>query len=314
MFGSLLLALATSAAPATYFYAAGPTLMRAQVPLAAQVASGAVEVAPVSVAAVRLPGFLAFHHQALGEAVAVVCREEPQRTDEPKPCDVFHVDRAGRALPLKVRALSAYLLPGGRFAFWTDGLQLRSRALLGGPETLLASSVIDPVPGADGRQFGVAFAPGATRLTLGTDACPAVVPSDLAAEPARLPGPCQVGSAPFLSPSGIRLYVSTQGGMAAFWTQQGSLPAVQRTQVGVTELNASFVPVAGRELIWLSDTTALYTARYERDELWSFDVRSGRAARLHPGAGPAWVEDGAGQRAVLAADGARLLQLAGVAR
>ncbi len=309
-------ASAASAAPATYFYAEGPRLLRAQLALEETASSGVSELTPRSVAMVRLPGFRVFHHQLGGEAIAVACREEPQRTDELKDCDVFHVDRAGRALPLGVRAVTAYLLPQGRFVYWTSGLQLWSRALAGGEPTLLARSVMDPVPSADLRQLGVAHAPGAERFELGQDACPAVVElgGAQAREPIPVPGPCEVGSAPFISPGRTRLYVSTRGGLAAFWTQRGSAPAQQRTQVGATEVDERFVPVPGRELVWLSETTAVYTASYATDELWSFDVQSGRAAKLHAGSGPAWVEDGDGRRAVIAVDGRRLLCLSGVLR
>lgn len=311
----LMLCLMGSGAPATYFYADGPALMRAQLSLTEVVGSGAHEVRPLKVSQVRLSGYLVFHDQAFGQALAISCRQEPLRTDEVKACDVFHIDRAGRALPLSVRAISAYLLPNDRFAFWTEGLELRSRALGGGPETVHARGVIDPQPSADRLRFGVAHVPALSRFEPGFDACPAVIElASQTSEPTRVPGPCQA-AAPFISPDGAHLFVSTAGGMAAFWTQQRSAPAVQRTQLGVTELNSSFVPVAGRELVWVTDTLALYTADYDERALWTFDVISGQHARIALGGAAAWVEDSStGRRAVVAVEGHRLLQLFGAKR
>lgn len=282
---SPLLSLALAATP--YFFVEGHTLYRSEVEPSASTSSGVVAVRELSRRAVKLPGLVIAHAQRDGEDAAVVCTASLQRTDAAEPCDVFLVDQRGVARPVGFKALSAELLPrraGGReLLLWTGALELL-RLREGRPE-LLARGVIEPRLGADGETIGVAIAPGLSQLTPGFDACAFQLGR---AGLRRLEGPCEA-QAPFISSSGTALWISTAGGQAHPVVDGQALPPM---------------PVPGRELIWLDDRRALFTARYDTDTLWVLDVKSGAARQLGAGREPAWVEG-----RVLAFDGARVIQV-----
>lgn len=278
-----LLPLVLAAAP--YFFTADRALYRAEVEPSAAV-RGVQPARELSRARVELPGLVLGHSQRDGEAVAVVCPPGLTRTDAAQGCPVYLIDARGGALPLGLAGLSAELAPGNRAVLvWTDDLRLLrvSRDTLSAAP--VASSVLEPRLSADGQSFAFARAPGLTRLTPGFVACPFV--QRFGAEPRRVDGPCHA-QAPFVSPTGAALYVSTAGGLA------GLVHAGRRVEARVP----------GRELLWLDGDRALYSAHYEAEELWLFDARLRQARLLGPGREPALV-----QGAVLAFDGKRVVQV-----
>jgi hypothetical protein len=149
--------------------------------------------------------------------------------------------------------------------------------------------VLEPRLSADGRSFAFSRAPGLTRLTPGFVACPFV--QAFGEEPRAVNGPCHA-QAPFLSPTGAALYVSTSTGLASFVAD------------GKTVTGPRFIPVAGRELAWVDGERALYTAHYETQELWLFDTRTKTARHVASGREPAWVGE-----ALLAYDGRQVVQV-----
>lgn len=280
-------------AAAPYFFTQGPALYRAELELSPAQGSGATPVARSTRARVELPGAVVAYAQRDGEAVAVACRALPP-TDALPGCPVFHVDGRGAVTALPLSGYSAELLPGNaEVLVWTDALELLRHALATGATARVATSVLEPRLSADGRQVAFARASGLTRLTPGFVACPFAL--ELAGgEARRLPGPCHA-QAPFLSPQGSALYVSTQGGLAGL--------VLDGRRVSGTGAG-DFVPVPGRELVWLDAARAVYTAHYGEPVLWLFDARDGSARPLAQGREPALL----GGRLV-AAQGDRVVQV-----
>ncbi len=296
---ALALTLITSSTPGVYFHLEGATLWRAEVvPGAAAGQSGLVPATVRAHHAVRLPGLVMAFEVDGSRAVAVVCRRSLARTDVAQACPLFLVRADGSAQALGVDGLWGALTPGARVLFLGDDLVLRRRALEGGAVEVLARHVLEPRLSVDGTHVGLAHSPGLEALAPGFDACPAVL-SLATGELAREPGPC-AAQAPFLGPRGARLNVSTTSGLAALYSGTRQLSA---------RSEADFVPVPDRELAWLDATSALYAARYERDELVLFDLERGVARTLGRGHGPAWVQDGAGARGLFAFDGRAVVEL-----
>jgi hypothetical protein len=256
-----LLSVVVAAVP--YFFTADHALHRALVePTARVVASSKVE----------LPGLVVGQTQRGGEAVAVVCPATLVRTDAVHGCDVFHVDARGAVRAIGARGLSAELLPGNREALvWTEDLRLLRVSLATGDSEVLASDVLEPRLAADGTAFSFARAPGLKRLTPGFVAC--AFTQVFGAEPVAVRGPCHA-QAPFISPSGEALYVSTATGHAALVNNGRVLTA----------------KVPGRELVWLDGDRALYSAHYQTQELWLFDARTQTARAIGIGREPALID------------------------
>lgn len=279
-----LLPLVLAAAP--YFFTADHALYRAVVEPAAQVQRGVQPARELARARVELPGLVMGHAQRGGEAVAVVCPRGLARTDAAQGCPVVLVDARGAAQPLGLSGLSAEFLPGNREVLvWTDDLRLVRVARDTLATALVATGVLEPRLSADGQSFAFSRAPGLTRLAPGFVACPFV--QRFGAEPRRVDGPCHA-QAPFVSPSGAPLYVSTAGGTA------GLVHAGRRVEARVP----------GRELVWLDGDRALYSAHYQTEELWLFDARLRQARPVGPGREPALVGG-----AVFAFDGKRVVQV-----
>jgi hypothetical protein len=279
-----LLTLVLTATP--YFFTDDHALYRAVVQPVAAAQSGAQPAQELSRSRIELPGLVMGHTQRGPEAVAVVCPRTLARTDAAHGCEVFHVDARGNARALGVLGLSAELAPGNREVLvWTEDLKFIRLTLATGATLVLASEVLEPRLSADGLSFAFARAPGLTRLTPGFVACPFT--QGLGGEAVRVGGPCDA-QAPFVSPSGAALYVTTDGGMAAL-VHHGRTIAAR---------------VPGRELVWLDGDRALYSAHYEAQELWVFDARTQRARQVGLGREPAILEG-----SVFAFDGQRVVQV-----
>ena len=279
-----LLSVVVAAAP--YFFTADHSLHRAVVEPVAAAQSGSQRARELARTRVELPGLVMGHTQRGAEALAVVCPATLVRTDAVHGCDIFHIDARGTARPLGVRGLSAELLPGNRDALvWTEDLKLLRVSLATGASEVLASGVLEPRLFADGTGFAVARAPGLTRLTPGFVACPFT--QVFGAKPTAVRGPCHA-QAPFISPTGESLYVSTATDHAALVH-------------GGRVLSAK---VPGRELVWLDGDRALYSAHYDTQELWLFDARTQTARSIGVGREPTLIEG-----KVFAFDGERVIQV-----
>lgn len=96
-----------------------------------------------------------------------------------------------------------------------------------------------------------------------------------------------LGSSPFPVPgSEDVLFLSARTGLASIWLASPGKPDRQITNIGKTNIDKSFVPVFGRELVWLPDShtrKAVFTASYGKHALWLLDIDSGKAIRLGPG-------------------------------
>ncbi|MBZ0232639.1 MAG: hypothetical protein K8M05_09950, partial [Deltaproteobacteria bacterium] len=95
-------------------------------------------------------------------------------------------------------------------------------------------------------------------------------------------------SAPFFRPgSDDLLFVSARTGVASLWLARPGDRPRQLTNVGARTVDASFVPVPGRDLAWLDARVAVFTATYDGvATLWAIDVNAARAASLGPGRWP----------------------------
>ncbi len=97
-------------------------------------------------------------------------------------------------------------------------------------------------------------------------------------------------TAPWVVPgSDDVLFTSARTGLASLWLApgDGSAPR-QLTNVGLTRIEAGFVPVPSRELVWLPGTRkAVYSAHYGTHELYLLDVDTGEARHLGRGRLPA---------------------------
>jgi hypothetical protein len=79
------------------------------------------------------------------------------------------------------------------------------------------------------------------------------------------------------------LFVSGRTGVASLWLARPGQPARQLTNVGAREVGPGFVPVPGRELVWLDGQTAVYTATYDGIATrWTLDVETGAAREVTP--------------------------------
>jgi hypothetical protein len=295
----LALVLAADPGPGVFFHVEGATLWRAEVMVgAAEGHSGAMPARVLSHRPVRLPGLVMGLDVAGAEAIAVVCPRTLERTDAAHGCPLFHVRSDGSARRLGVQGLWGGLVDGERLLFLRGDLTLVARPVRGGEDEVLARNVLEPRLSVDRQRVGLAHVPGLTAFEPGFDACAAVL--DLATRAlVREPGPC-AAQAPFLGPDGASLKVSTASGIASLFSRDRRLS-------GHSE--ADFVPVPGSELVWLDGRRALYSARYERDELLLLDVERGAARMVGPGHALALVRDGAGREGLFAYDGRAVVEL-----
>jgi hypothetical protein len=97
-----------------------------------------------------------------------------------------------------------------------------------------------------------------------------------------------LASSPAVALDGRRaVYVSARTGLASLYVVAPGQAPRQLTNVGKREVDDDFVPVPGREWIWLDERRAVYTATYGGNAwLWAIDVDTGRAAPLRPGRRP----------------------------
>jgi hypothetical protein len=236
---------------------------------------------------------------AIDGDLALACAAAPAGTDAVAPrCDAVIVAADGARAPLgRADLLAAMRLDAGRLVLLTAGGELRLRA--GADERVLATDARDPRVAPDRRiivytQYPPGGGPGTAAgrlvaLDLDRGARWEISDDPLASSPFPIPGGEQT------------LYVSARGGLAALYVATPGQPPRQLTNQGRRTLDAGFVPVPGRELAWLDERRAIYTATYAgAARLWALDVVTGAARDLGPGRRPRAL--GAGVEAVI--DGA----------
>jgi hypothetical protein len=155
----------------------------------------------------------------------------------------------------------------------------------------VASGAIDPRVADDGRRITFARL-GDDRTTFTPGDAFTLVLRDLVDGTERVVSPDGPASGAFTVPGSDEvLFVSGRTGLASLWLDDGSGASVQLTNVGLgSAADPAFVPVPGREGVWM-DRTLVYTATYHGlHELWQIDVDSGEAGRIGPGRLPALVD------------------------
>lgn len=218
------------------------------------------------------------HAAALAE-VELACDEAPAPSDSADAIPDCDATLGGEPLG-RGGLLSAQRLDAGRLLLLRRDLRLVVRDAAG-REREIAAAVADPRVAEDGRVVFTELPAGTTELVPGTTG--RIVLVDLARGTRRVVTDDPAASAPFAVPGGDDvLYVSARTGVASLYLSVPGHPARQLTNVGAQRVDAGFVPVPGRELVWLPGTrTAVYTARYGgRSERWSIDVDSGHAVRV----------------------------------
>lgn len=207
-------------------------------------------------------------------------------------CVVNVVDANGRLSPTGITgARAAQSLGDGRFVAWGwDGrLSIRDS---GGGSTEIAPVALDPWVDAVARRVvfvaplseGASLDPGDDRevvhYDLASGARESLIIDATAAAPVPIPGTTDV------------LYVSSASGVASI-VRVGAEETRTLTNVDATSVEQEFVPVYGRQLVFVDGGDRLvFAAEYESDAIWSLDLRTGDAEELGPGRFPALGSDG----------------------
>ena len=213
---------------------------------------------------------------ALDADVALVCPPSGG-------CDGAIADPDGALAPLgRDDVLAAIRIDPARIGVLTADHRLV--AIAAGVERELSPAAADPRAAGPGRVlFTELTGDGIDPSTTGR-----IVLLDLVRGTRRVITDHPMDSAPFAVPrSDDVVFVSSRTGLASLWLARPGRPARQLTNIGRRRVDASFVPVPGRELAWVPGTrTAIYTARYDAPVLWSVDVDTGSARRIGPGRWP----------------------------
>ncbi len=252
------------------------------------------EAAPASIAEVTRPSLGAEALVALAARgdvaaldgdVALVCPPGPAGDAHAASCDAAWVGASGGLTPWgRGDLLAAARLDASRVVSLTRDRELVLATPSSEPR-VLATHVADPRVAPDRR--AVAF----TALR-GDDISPAttgrLVVLDLDRGTRRVVTDHPMDSSPFFRPgSDDIVFVSARTGIASLWLARPGARPRQLTNVGARAVDASFVPVPGRELVWLDARTAVFTATYDDvSVLWALDVETGRAVSLGPGRWP----------------------------
>ena len=88
------------------------------------------------------------------------------------------------------------------------------------------------------------------------------------------------------------LYVSTVSGVASIWRASLESGPTQLTSVGFAPDDPELDPVYGDQTLWFDEHTLVFTASYESDVLYAFDLRTGTLTNIGPGAHPTFSTDG----------------------
>ncbi len=221
--------------------------------------------------------------------VALICNPAAPATDVDDAgadCDAALVAAGGTLAPLgRGGLIGAGRLDRARLMLLTGERSLVLRSADG--ETVIARHVADPRLAPDRRAIAFTQLPPGAAITPGTTG--RLVLLDLDRGTRRLITEHPLDSSPFPRPGGDDvLFVSGRTGVASLWLASAGRPARQVTNRGAREVGAGFVPVPGRELVWLAGgRIAVYTATYDGvATLWALDVDLGQATPLGRGRWP----------------------------
>jgi len=225
---------------------------------------------------------------ALEGDIALLCAPPTAATDAETPsCDAAWVGAAGALTPWgKGNLLAAARLDGDRVVALTRDRDL-VLSVPGGEERVLARHVADPRVAPDRRAVVFTELRGDSDV-IAPDTTGRLVLLDLDRGTRRVVTDHPMDSSPFIRPgTDDVLFVSARTGIASLWLARPGARPRQLTNVGAHAMDASFVPVPGRELVWLDARIAVFTATYDGvSTLWAIDVDRGRAAPLGPGRWP----------------------------
>lgn len=236
--------------------------------------------------AASVPGLATLHR-----GLATVCPQLDVERDF-EGCEVAWVDEH-ELTPTGTRGLmSALRFDETHIATLSDRLELAIDDL-DGHRTVVARGALDPRAVDDGRRLlYVQLAGEPEQAQLGDIGHIEVL--DVITGEARRVTDDPRDSSPWMVPhTDDVLFVSARTGIASIWLAPGDgSPPHQITNIGMTEVGPGFVPVPGRELVWVKPRTAVFTAHYGTHSLWTLDLDTGAAKRVGPGRLPALHPDG----------------------
>ncbi len=241
---------------------------------------------------------------AIDGDIALLCSEGAPGTDadDGQPdCDAARIGVDGALTELgRGGLIAAGRLDARRLLLLTRDRSLRLRTEATATEIELARDVADPRLAPDRR--AVAFTQLPPGATIAPSTTGRLVVLDLDRGTRRLVTDHPLDSSPFIRPgSDDVVFVSGRTGVASLWLARPGAAPRQLTNRGAREVGPGFVPVPGRELVWLDRDTAVYTATYAGvSTLWALDVARGAAAPI--GAGR-WPQRAAAGDRVVAIDG-----------
>jgi hypothetical protein len=208
-------------------------------------------------------------------------------------CGAFLVDKTGFLNPLgRHDLLAAQRLPDNGMLYLTRDLSLVVSDRFGAEKTI-AVSVAGPRVSDDGKQVVFTQYPqGTKRLIPGTFG--KLVSLNLSNGNRRVVTEDPWSSSPFAVPgSQDVLFISSRTGLASLWLASPGKPDFQITNRGKKTVDSEFIPVPGRELVWIPGTRkAVFTAHYASHALWSVDLETGIAVKLGPGRLPSLSMEG----------------------
>lgn len=224
---------------------------------------------------VKLPGWVRSHAPREGLDVVVVCPSSLPRSEFLQACEVLQVDGRGAVTALKLKAVRAELLPGGReLLFLTEQLELKRRVISSGEEKLLARHVLQAHLSEDGTAAGV---------STGLEACPAKLLLETGSL-TPLEGPCGT-LGPHLSNDGHFVYVTTATGQASL-VIDGKLrvgkDVTEKQRPGLEVLGPTFVPLPQGQ-VFFQNGRAYWMGEGGRSELVELELSSGNVRRLGEG-------------------------------
>jgi hypothetical protein len=242
----------------------------------------------------KLKGLASWH----GGKVALICQEtaNPSDASSAQPdCGLTQVGPSGALMSLgRNGLLAAQSLPRDRMLLLSRDLTLSLRDAIG-REIVMATSVAEPRASDDGSHvIYTQFAPGIHRLEPGLIG--KLTGMRLADKQTRIITEDATASSPYPVPGSDEVvFLSARTGLASIWLAAPGKPDRQLTNVGKTTVDAQFIPVYGREWVWLpGGRKAVYTASYGDHHLWELDIDSGKARRIGPGRLPTLIRAGSG--------------------
>lgn len=254
---------------------------------------------PTLRAAASLPNLATFHKD-----LALRCPDFGPERDLGDGCEIAQYSNGEFVTTGVSGVMSAWRFDAERALVLDTSLNLALDDL-NGNRTVIAEGALDPRVADDGHR--AVFVQLASRGSVPNPGDPAYLTiHDTATGQTTQLTDHPLDTAPWLVPSSTDvLFASGRTGLASLWLApgDGSEPR-QLTNVGMTQIEAGFVPLPSRELVWLPGTRkAVYSAHYGTHELYLLDLDAaeafgvarhlgrGRLPALHPDGGIIAVDD-----------------------